>query len=170
MDPSDHTDPRLVPLALTAFATGLYLALLVATFGLVSLISDTDVIDVDGASLLLGPAMSASAVIIVAVRLAGVAVRHVHDLEHGFSTMRVPLAAGAITAICAALAYAVIGGMLRAAATGQVVEVFLFAGHELLRPYALAAGVIAFLVHFLFALVLATGGERRRRPLWPWEK
>ncbi|SEB40460.1 hypothetical protein SAMN04489806_0449 [Paramicrobacterium humi] len=170
MEGSDGGDPRLVSLALAAFAVVLYLALLVASFGVISLVTDTDVIDTKNTGLLVGPAMSGSALVIVAVRLAGVAIRHVHDTEHGFTTARIPLGAGVVTGICATLAYVAIGAMLRALEQSQLVELVLFGGHQLLRPYAWTAGILALVVHVLFAVVLATRGNKPGRPLWPWEK
>lgn len=170
MDPNEARDPRLTALALTAFAVALYLALIVASFGVISLVTDTDVIDEPDSSLLLGPTMSGTAVIIVALRLVAVAARLVSEREQGDLVVRVPLVGGILTGLAALAAYCVVGGMFQALAVGDVDLVLSVALHELLRPYSLAVGVLAFVMHVLFAIVLAAGGPEPKRPLWPWEK
>lgn len=171
MEPGDRpSDPRLVSLALAAFASALYLALVIAAFGLISLATDTDVIDIPGQNLLLGPTMVGSALIVVAVRLAGVAARHVRLREIGGRIPTVPLGGGALTGLAAFLVYIIVGGMLRSLAARDGEQLLLFPLHELLRPYAWALGALALLVHVLFAVVLAYTGDNPGRPRWPWEK
>ncbi|PFG32157.1 hypothetical protein [Paramicrobacterium agarici] len=169
MEPSEARDPRLIALAQAAFAVALYLALVVASFGILSLLTDTDVIDVD-ASLLLGPSMVATSIVIVALRLVGAAVHLVQERERGDLAVRVPLGGGLLTGLGALVGYVVIGGMLRAVALRDPGVLLEFALHELLRPYSLAIGVLAALVHISFVVMIGLGGDDPKRPLWPWEK
>ncbi|WP_166997635.1 hypothetical protein [Paramicrobacterium fandaimingii] len=169
MDPNEARDPRLIALAQTAFAVALYLALVIACFGILSLLTDTDVIDID-ASLLLGPAMIGTTVVIVALRIVGAAVRLVHEREHGDLVLRVPIFGGLLTGVLALLGYVVIGGMLQAVGLRDPEVLVGFALHELLRPYSLALGALAMIVHIAFVVTIALGGDDPKRPLWPWEK
>lgn len=169
MDPHEARDPRLIALAQTAFTVVLYLALIIASFGVLSLLTDTDVIDVES-SLLLAPAMVAAAVVIVALRLVGAAIRLVQDRERGDLAVRIPLVASVVTGFSALIGYAVIGGMLRAVALRDPEELVGFALHELLRPYSVTLGVLALIVHIAFVVMIGLGGDDPKRPLWPWEK
>lgn len=169
MDPNEARDPRLIALAQTAFTVALYLALVIACFGILSLLTDTDVIDLD-ASLLLGPSMIATSVVVVALRIVNAAVRLVQERERGDLALRVPLLGGLLTGTLALLGYVVVGGMLQAVGLHDPDVLVSFALHELLRPYSLALGVLAMLVHIAFVVMIALGGDEPKRPLWPWEK
>lgn len=128
--------------AVAVFATALYLALLVAVFGLIALATGREPVSGDGP--LLGPIAAAAAVAVVLAVLLLAALRTPREHVRG-SALR-PLVAG----IGAYLAYAVF--------------TFGFLGW-----YAVAAGLIALVVVLLFQLVIGARFDVRGRPRWPWE-
>jgi hypothetical protein len=66
--------------------------------------------------------------------------------------------------------FAVAGGVLLGAGRGDPFGFVLFAGSQLLSPFALALGALGFVVALLYTVVLASRIGERGRPRWPWEK
>jgi hypothetical protein len=83
---------------------------------------------------------------------------------------RVPVGWAALTGLATYLVYALSGAVLYAATTGSILAGVIFARDTFLGPFALAAGVSAFVVALVFAILVIVGGEHPRRPLWPWER
>lgn len=162
-------DPRLVVLAHVVFASAAVVALDVCAFGMISLVTDTDVIDLEGTDAILGVAMVAASAIVVFIGCTRAAVRIMAAHERG-ERIRVPVAGALLTGIGAGVAYAAIGGMLYAAAQGQLVAFPILVWHVVQRPYWIALMVIGAAVHLSLSLVLAVRGESPRRPRWPWER
>ena len=83
---------------------------------------------------------------------------------------RVPVGWAVLTGLATYLVYALSGAVLYAATTGSILAGVIFARDTFLGPFALAAGVSAFVVALVFAILVIVGGEHPRRPLWPWER
>jgi uncharacterized membrane protein (DUF485 family) len=146
------------------FATVLFAALLVAAFGMVSLVTNTDVIGDRSVGPLVGPAMAGAVVLLVLVLLLILGVNTPPEKQRvavGFA-----LAAG----VGAFLLYIVAGAILVAAGTGDLVAATLFGGAVLGSPFAVTVGVLAFLVILVYSIMLASHWGENGRPLWPWER
>lgn len=83
---------------------------------------------------------------------------------------RVPLGWAVLTGLATYLVYALSGAVLYAATTGSILAGVFFARDTFLGPFAVAAGVAAFAVALVFAILVIVGGEHPRRLLWPWER
>lgn len=130
-------------------------------FGVISLLTGRPVIA--DASELVGPVAVTAATLCVCGCLL------LRALRTPESRQRVaPLTALAVGAV-AYLAYAIFGAAADLMGVDPVLALG-FLGAQLLSPFALAVGVIAFVITALYMLVLASRFEQRGRPLWPWEK
>lgn len=89
---------------------------------------------------------------------------------HASDPSRVPVGWAVLTGLATYLVYALSGAVLYAATTGSILAGVIFARDTFLGPFALAAGVSAFVVALVFAILVIVGGEHPRRPLWPWER
>jgi hypothetical protein len=147
-----------------AFATGLYAALVIAAFGLISLALDRDVIDDRSAGPLVGPFMTGVAVLVVLAAFLAIALRVPEERQ------RISLGVAFLVGFGAYFFFCATGGILVGAGNGDPFGFILFAGSQLISPFAAAVGVLAFVVTILFTLVLASRVGARGRPRWPWEK
>lgn len=154
-------DLRRYAATLAVFATVLYVALLIAALGVLSVLLNRDVIDDADAGPLAGPIACAFAAAVVFVALLVRALRreHEHDLALGTALL---------LGIGSYLAYAVGGGFVVAIADPYRFLPFLVT--QLIGPFAAAAGVLAFVVVLLDMIVLASRVGEHGRPRWPWEK
>lgn len=157
-------DERAYAIVVACFAAGLYLALLVAAFGLISLATDTEVIADPAAGPLVGPIMTGAAVAILLVLLVVTGTRVPGDQQR-----IAPLTAIGAGVACY-LAYCVAGGVAGAFVAGDVLHFVLFALGQLGSVYAITVGAAAFLVTLLYQLVLVGRFRQRGRPRWPWER
>ena len=149
---------------LAVFTTVLYLALVVAAFGLISLATNTDVVSQPDAGPLVGPVATGAAVLVVFILLLVLGVNTPPDSQR----VRVGFAvAGGLAAVAALV---VTGGLLYGVGVGELAGIFTFAGAMLLSPFALAAGILAFLVVLVYSWLLAAHVGEQGRPLWPWER
>jgi hypothetical protein len=146
------------------FATVLYAALLVAAFGMVSLITNLDVIADRSVGTLVGPSMTAAAVLLVLIMLITLGVNTPPDKQ------RVVVGFAVATGIAAYGLFIVAGAILVAAGNGDPLAVILFAGSMLASPFALVVGVLAFVVALVYSILLASHYGENGRPLWPWER
>jgi hypothetical protein len=89
---------------------------------------------------------------------------------HASDPSRVPVGWAVLTGLATYLVYALSGAVHYAATTGSILAGVIFARDTFLGPFALAAGVSAFVVALVFAILVIVGGEHPRRPLWPWER
>lgn len=157
-------DERAYATVVACFAAGLYLAVLVAAFGLISLATDSDVIADASAGPLVGPAMTGAAVAVLLLLLIAIGTR-----VPGERQRIAPLAALGVGAACYA-AYAAMGGIAQAATDPvHALDAFLFSLAQLGSGYAITAGVAAFVTTLLYQLVLVGRFRQRGRPRWPWE-
>ena len=145
------------------FATVLYAALLVAAFGLISLATNLEVIADRSAGPLVGPTMTAVAVLLVLIMLITLGVNPPDK-------QRVVVGFAIATGIAAYGLYIAAGAILVAAGNGDPFAVLLFAGSMLASPFALTVGLLAFIVALVYSILLASHYGEHGRPLWPWER
>jgi len=147
-----------------AFATVFYLALLVAGFGMLSLLLNRDVISDPHAGPVAGPVMTGVSVAIVLACLLSIALRVPKEKQ------RVSPQTALLVGFGAYFFFAVAGGVLLGAGRGDPFGFVVALGTQLLSPFALAAGVLAFAVVLIYMIVIASHVGDRGRPRWPWEK
>jgi hypothetical protein len=145
------------------FATGLYLALLIAVFGVVSLLAGVEVIGDARAGQWPGPVASAAATLLVLGCLLLIALR-VPEARQRVA----PLTALGV-GVAAYLVWALFAGFSFLIGRGDPLGALIFFGGLLTGPFAMTAGIIAFVVALLYMLVLASRVADRGRPRWPWE-
>jgi hypothetical protein len=148
--------------ARSSFAVALYAALVVAGWGVTSLLTNTEVI----ADRLIGPivapvALAISAVVLLFV-LAGPA-------GHSLATHTLGGARGLGIAVVVGLVSVAVYLLAGAAAvivdTGRPLAFIMFIGEQAPTPYVLVVLIAATLATLGFSLTLA----RTERPRWPWE-
>lgn len=179
MTPLDEQEYRRYAAVLAVFALGLYLALIVASFGMLSLFLDRDVVAQAEAGALVGPLMVGAAVAAVAlVMWAGVA--RAHGLMH-----TVPLSFVVLAAAVSYLLYGIAGGIAYgllastapiersssgAGGAADPVTGLIFMSQQLASPFAVAVAVWAAVVSLLYFVLLIWRTHGGQRPRWPWEK
>jgi hypothetical protein len=158
-------DERAYATVVAFFAAGLYAALVVAAFGLISLAAETDVVTDPAVGPLVGPVMVVAATLMLLVFLIVLGTRVPGDRQKVS-----PGVAFGVGVACYAVFIAA-GGIAGAFGhPGDPLHYVLFALGELLRWPAITAGVLAFLVTLLYQLVLVGRFRQRGRPRWPWEQ
>ena len=141
------------------FAAALLLALVVAAFGFVSLLTDAEVVADPEAGRLVGPAIVAASVGSVLVYL-GLRLPHEHGLV--VMTLQAVLLAWAAGVVAGTVAYAL--------ATGTLLAALLFALSFMTIGFGVLMPVLTALVVPLAVVTsrAETGGAER--PRWPWER
>lgn len=157
-------DDQKYATVVAAFAAALYLALIVAAFGLLSLATDLEVISAEGAGPLVGPSMAGAAVILVFILMLAIGLNTPPERQ------RVAVGPSFGAGIAAFGLFIGTGALLTSAGDGQPFHVLTFAASMLLSPFSLATGVLAFIVTLLYSWLLASHLGERGRPLWPWER
>jgi len=147
-----------------SFATVLYLSLVVAALGLISLATDREVIPETDAGPLVGPSMVGGAVILVFVMLLMLGVGGPAARE------RVAVGWAFLTGLCALLVFILVGAVLYAIDTGALVQLLIFAAAQLQSPFPWATGILAMIVTLVYSWILAARVGEHGRPLWPWER
>ncbi|WP_308467473.1 DUF6121 family protein [Rathayibacter soli] len=147
-----------------AFATMFYGALVVAAFGMISLLLDRDVITDPSAGPLVGPVMTVVAVGIVLAVLLNIGLRVREDRQ------RIALGAALLTGLASYFFFGVAGALLIGIGSGDPIAFLTFLALQLVSPFAIAAGVLAFVVTILYMLILASKVGDKGRPRWPWER
>jgi hypothetical protein len=155
---------RTYAAAMATFAAVLYVALVVAVFGVISLLLDRDVITDHEAGPIVGPVMTGVAILVVYFGMLAIGLRVPPAKQ------RVSIGAALLLGFGAYFFFAVAGGVLLGAGRGDPFGFVLFAGSQLLSPFALALGALGFVVALLYTVVLASRIGERGRPRWPWEK
>jgi hypothetical protein len=146
------------------FAAVLYLAAVVAAFGLISLATDQDVIGESGAGPLVGPTMTGAAVLLALLLMLLVGIRTPPERQ------RIAPGYAFATGLAALGIFVLTGGLLVVVGDGQPFHLITFGAGMLLRPFAWAVGVLGFIVTLLYTWTLALRFTERGRPLWPWER
>jgi hypothetical protein len=157
-------DDRTYATVIAFFAAGLYLALIVAAFGLISLATDTDVVADPSIGPIVGPVMVGAAAVVLLVFLIVLGTRVPVDRQR--VSPLVELGVGIACSIVFAAAGGVAGSL---GDPGEPLRYILFAFAQLGRWPAITAGVAAFVVTLLYQLVLVGRFRQRGRPRWPWE-
>jgi hypothetical protein len=146
------------------FATVLYLALLVAAFGLISLGTNQDVIDDPDAGPLVGPSMAGAAVVLVLVMMLILGTQTPPERQ------RIVIGYSFATGVAAIGVFIATGALLYAAGSGLLFSVLTFSADMLMRPFAWTVGILAFLITLVYSWILASHVGEHGRPLWPWER
>ncbi len=146
------------------FAAFLYLAILVAAFGLISLYWNIEVIDVADAGPLVGPVMVGCATIAVLVSLI-VRGRSVPADEQRIA----PLTA-LLVGVIAYVVFVLSGGIAYAVGGGEPLGFLTFSFHMFASWFSLSTGIAAAVVAFVYQLVLVGRFQQKGRPRWPWER
>ena len=146
------------------FATMLYVAVVVAAFGMISLFTNTDVITEADAGPLVGPFMVGAATVVVLLFMVVIGIRTSPERQ------RVAVVAALIAGVVAFVAFVATGGIVYGVGLGEAVDIVLFAGARLGSPFTWAVGILAFVVTLLYSIVLASRVGENGRPLWPWER
>lgn len=147
------------------FAAVLYLAVIVAAFGMISLATNQEVVGDPAAGPLLGPSMAGAAVLVVFGLMVYVGVRTPPERQ------RVAPGFALVAGIAALASFIVVGALLVVVGGGQLFQAIGFAAAALLGPFAWTVGGLAFIVALVYTWILALRfGEKRGRPLWPWER
>jgi len=154
---------RRVGVLVACFAATLYLALLVAAFGIISLVTDAEVIVGPSRGLFLGPAMVAATVVAVLLEFV------VSARFRPAVTSRVSVVRAISIGLVAYLSYLVAGGVLVAVGTGTVAAA-VFVGQIALTPFAAAVAILATLTTIVSEVAIAYRSRNRDRPRWPWER
>ena len=146
------------------FATVLFAALVVAGLGMVSLVTNLDVISDRTVGPLVGPTMAAAVVLLVLVMMLILGVNTPPEKQ------RVAVGFALATGVGAFLLYIVVGAVLVGIGSRDLVAGVLFAGSLLSDPFAVTVAVLAFIVTLTYSILLASHYGEHGRPLWPWER
>jgi hypothetical protein len=157
-------DYQKYAVTVAVFATVLFVALVVAAFGMISLITNQDVIADPSAGPLVGPTMAAVATGLVFLMLVLLGVNTPPDKQ------RVVVGFAVATGVAAYGLFIVTGAILVAAGNGEPFGVLVFGASMLASPFALTVGILAFLVALSYSILLASHYGEHGRPLWPWER
>jgi len=129
--PLPHPAPRPNSPLLAVLATVLYVALVIAAFGFLSLFLGRDVISESDAGTLLGPAMVVGAAAVTCATLLRVAGKR--------TPWRSALAAAASTFIV----MIAIGAVLYAWGRGEIVWLVIYAVHQAASPFVISAALLS---------------------------
>lgn len=157
-------DDRAYAAIVAVFASFLYLALLIAAFGLISLATNTEVIVDPTIGPLVGPTMTGAATVAVLVILTTIGTRVPADRQRISSA--VALAVGFAAYIVFVAAGWIAG---EAGNPSDPLHYALFALGQLGSWYAITVGIGGFAITLLYQLVLVGRFRQRGRPRWPWE-
>jgi len=155
---------RKYAITMMAFSVVLFAAFIVASFGVLSLLLNRDVIGEVDAGALLGPIMVTVAALGLAWVLLSSVLRSPERLTH------VPPLPIFIAGVAAYLAYGVSGAIVYSVSTGELFRSVIFIGAEMTSPFAIAVGISGWLVGFLYFVVLLAKPNGAGTPAWPWEK
>jgi len=155
---------RKYAITMAAFSVALYVAFIVAAFGILSLLLNRDVINEPDAGPLLGPIMVGTAVL----ALVWVVLRAV--LPSPERLTQIPPLPIFIAGVAAYLGYCISGGVVYSLSTGELFRSVLFVGDEMTSPFSIAVAVSGWLIALLFFVVLLAKPAGSGAPEWPWEK
>ena len=180
MIPLDETEYRRYASTLAFFALGLYVALVVASFGMLSLFLDQEVVAQADAGPLVGPIMVGAATLaLLLVMWAGVG-------RAGHAMHTVPVSMVLLAAGLSYLFYGFGGAIVYGLNAGNTVipgendgvggvpaepiSALLFLAEQLTSPFAGAVAFWAAIVALLYFVLLIWRAHGGQRPRWPWEK
>ncbi|MBK4348411.1 DUF6121 family protein [Lacisediminihabitans changchengi] len=148
--------------AVAVFAVVLFIALCIATSGVINLFAGKDVLAERDASILVIPAMfivAAAALYLGLFSAAG---------QTGGALVLFALGIG----VACYLFFLVSGAVLYSVGSGQPLRGILFLGANALRPFSIALPIIAAVVAVAYLLLVSARTRRLdgRPPRWPWEQ
>jgi len=146
------------------FATVLYLAVLIATFGEISLNADIDVLAGAHVDRLVAPTMIGFAVLVFLACLLWIALRIPAERQ------RILIGGGFAIGIACYVTYVFVGGIVIFFDKADAVEALLFIGRQFATPFAISVGVTGLILAILYMMVITSRFRETGRPLWPWEK
>ncbi|MGR0319254.1 DUF6121 family protein [Agromyces sp. ZXT2-3] len=141
------------------FAAALDLALIVATFGFVSLLADLEPIPDPAAGRLVGPITIGAAVGALLLLLGTTLGRGIRSWSLAGLALLVTWATGVVA-----------GTIAYAASTGTILAAFLFALSFMSVGFGLIIPIASALVALLAAVTVRAGEGGVERPRWPWER
>lgn len=144
------------------FAAVLYFALIIAAFGMISLLASLPVIGDPHAGELVGPVAVAASGLLLFGCLLGIALRIPEDRQRiaPLTALGIGLGAYAAYSFVGAIAYFV---------THDALGALIFLGGLMTGPFAIVVGIVALVIAMLYMLLLASRVGDRGRPKWPWE-
>jgi hypothetical protein len=155
---------RKYAITLATFSVVLYVALIVAALGVLSLLLNRDVINETDAGALLGPSMVTAAILAWVWGVLSSVLRSPERLTH------IPPLPIFIAGASAYLAYCIFGGVAYSLGAGELFRSVTFIGDEMTSPFAIAVAVTGWLTAFLYFVVLLAKPAGSGAPEWPWEK
>jgi hypothetical protein len=157
-------DYQKYAMIVAVFAAVLYAAVIVAAFGMISLLTNLEVIGVPDAGPLVGPSMAAAAVVLVFILMLVLGLRTRPNRQ------RVAVGYALGTGLAAVGAFIIVGAILYPLGSGRPFDAVTFAASALASPFAAATGILGFVVTLLYSVILASRVGEHGRPLWPWER
>jgi len=146
------------------FAAVLYAALLVASFGMISLVTNLEVISDPDAGSLVGVVMSGITVLVVFLMMLLLGVRTPPERQ------RIVIGYAIGTGFAALGSFLLTGALLHGRGEGVLANLLSFPGELLLAPFSWTVGILAFIITVVYSWLLAARFTERGRPLWPWER
>jgi len=157
------TSFRVYASTVAIFAVVLFVALVIGVFGQITLWTGAEVIPERGAGLLLGTGMvTVSALIMLASML-------LRGLRVPPAEQRVGIGMAILTGLLSLLGYVLVGSIAFGASHDGLASLVVFAGRNVISPFALSVGLISAIVTFFYTLVLASRVGRGGAPRWPWD-
>ncbi|MDH6238043.1 DUF6121 family protein [Cryobacterium sp. CG_9.6] len=151
-------------ITLSIFAAVLFAALIVAVFGVGSLLTNREVIADPQAGPLVGPSIVVVVVVFVLLRMVLIGIRTRPEKQ------RVMLGYSAVTGIATWGVFVIAGAFFLLLATGDTRSATALGFEILFGPFAGVTGVFAFAVTLMYSWLLAAQVGSGGRPLWPWER
>lgn len=155
---------RNYAIGVAVFGLVTYVALTIASFGLISLVADRDVIDALNSGVLLGPSMIAAATLLTCVLWVTIATRVPPE------NVKVSLGASIGVGFAAYFAYVMSGALLYMFSTGELFSLAIFMAEQMVSAFALIEGAIALVLTALYLAILSRKARGSTPPRWPWEK
>ncbi|MGG7466408.1 DUF6121 family protein [Plantibacter sp. YIM 135347] len=158
---SDRPSSSRGPWWVAPFAVVTYVALVVCAFGFISLLTNLEVIEEVGTNPLVGPIMVVVPTVFLFVMILRESRRVPPRVEVWFAL---------VCGVVAWFLYAFTGGVLEWLGSGDGAHAVILFASTMVRPFALAVGVIAVVTVLAAAAVAANAAGHPPRPRWPWER
>lgn len=139
-------------------------ALIIASFGMLSLLANVDVIDAVGSGVLLGPSMITAAVFVTFALWVTIATRVPPK------NIQVSIGASLGVGFASYFAYVIVGAVLYTFGTGELFSFAIFMADQMIGPFAIIAGLIALVLTLLYLAMLSRKARGPAPLRWPWEE
>ncbi len=151
---------RAQQLARAVFATAFFVALVVAGWGFVSLLADTDVVADRAVGPIVVPVAVGASALAVLLLLALPSAPTIETVSLGGTIGR-----AVVVGLVALAVFLVAGGVIMLFATGRFIEFLFFVGAQAPTFFALVIAGAGMLSALGFSLLRT----REHPPRWPWE-